>query len=124
MRTDPHLRGLLAEQERLLDVLVAAAPEATRSSGDAGALPVGVPLAGRLAGEAPSVRELVHRVAALRAAPGPGRPPLVVFVDEDAIDVEVRILEAAAQVQCVVVAPPASPAWRAIGEDAGRVVEW
>lgn len=123
-RRAADLRGLLAEQERLLDVLVAAATDATRSSGDAGALPVGVPLAGRLAGEAPSVRELVHRVAALRAAPGPGRSPLVVFVDEDAIDVEVRILEAAAQVQCVVVAPPASPAWRAIGEDAGRVVEW
>jgi len=123
-RRAADLRGLLAEQERLLDVLVAASPEATRPSGGAGGLPVGVPLAGRLAGEGPSVRELVHRVAALRAAPGPGRPPLVLLVDEGAVDVEVRILEAAAQVQCVVVAPSASPAWRAIGEDAGRVVEW
>jgi hypothetical protein len=123
-RRAADLRGLLAEQERLLEVLVAASPEAAGSSGLAGLLPVGVPLAGRFAGESPSARELVHRVAALRAAPGPGRPPLVVLVDGHPVDLEVRILEAAAQVQCVVVAPLASPAWRAIGEDAGRVVEW
>ncbi len=123
-RRAADLRGLLAEQERLLDVLVAASAEAARPSGGAGGLPVGVPLAGRLAGEGPWVRELVHRVAALRAAAGPGRPPLVLLVDEDTADMEVRVLEAASQVQCVVVAPPASPAWRAIGADAGRVVEW
>ncbi len=130
-RRAAELRSQLADQERLLDVLVGATvdPDPTGldrpgSGSVSGDLPVGVPLAGRLGGEGPAARALVHRVAELRAAPGLHRRPLVIVADDASTDLEVRVLEASEQLQCVLVCPVVSPSWRAIGEDAGRVVEW
>ncbi len=115
-----RLRAELAEQERLLDVLLAAV------DGD-DQLPVGVPLAGVVAGDAPAVTEVVQRAAALEVDDPSSTAvlPLVLLVDEEPpVGLGRRLAEVADRVQCLVVCEGSSSSWRAIGDDAGRVVEW
>jgi len=115
-----QLRTELAEQERLLDALLAAVDEVDR-------LPVGVPIAGVLSGESPVVADAVRRANALTAgAVGPDLvPPLVLLVDpEPPLGLLRRLEELAAHLQCIVLCDGVSSAWRAIGDDAGGVVEW
>lgn len=111
----------LIEAERLLNVLVEAVDR------DVDSLPVGVPLMSPPSGDADAIASLEDRLALLMPEDptSAGALPLLLLVDSEPSSEVRRLVETlTAGVQVIVVSAGVPAGWRAIGEDAGRAIEW